>query len=325
MVHHSAAKPPPNPGSWIFSQQWVAWMYDPQLRQQLPPVYRLFARYCALNQRYTGQDHIRLGRHLFKGMIWLRQRLALPYATRLDFADGTVLYVNLEDPRFIRAVNEIMNPQEDTFRLGQWLQPGDTFIDVGANHGTYAIKAAQAIGSNGQIMAIEPQPRLAALVRQSLEVNALCPYTVYEVACGRSSGEATFYVPTDSSGAAGLFSRHSSTHGFTAFTVKTQRFDDLVDWQTLPGEIFLKLDIEGGEYDFLEGAETMIATRHPRILMELNAKSLTAASINETTMVERLRSLGYQRCVDLAEPDLILDLSTLHSSRARNVLLLPAE
>jgi hypothetical protein len=99
----------------------------------------------------------------------------------------------------------------------------------------------------------------------------------------------------------------------------------LVDWQTLPGEIFLKLDIEGGEYDFLEGAETMIATRHPRILMELNSQSLEAANIDEATMKAYLQELGYHRCIRLDQAHEILDIEAIHAKRACNVLLLPDE
>jgi FkbM family methyltransferase len=325
MTQTSVARRAPNPGAWIFSQQWVAWMYDPQLRQQLPPLYQLFARYCALNKHITHQDHIRLGRHFFKGIIWLHQRLDLPYAAQLNFVDGTSLYVNLEDPRFIRAVNEIINPREDTFRLGQLLKPGDTFIDVGANHGTYSTKAAQTLGADGQIIAIEPQPRLAALVRQSLDANAQCLYTVYEVACSSSEGKATFYVPTDSSGAAGLFAAHSGAHHFQALTVETRRFDELVDWQALPGNILLKLDIEGGEYNFLQGARAMIQTRRPRILMEINSQSLEAANIDEATMKAYLQELGFHRCIRLDQAHEILDIEAIHAKRACNVLLLPDE
>lgn len=58
--------------------------------------------------------------------------------------------------------------------LGQWetayttlftrlLRPGHTVLDIGANHGVYALMAAQLVGPAGCVHAFEPNPRLAYL------------------------------------------------------------------------------------------------------------------------------------------------------------------
>lgn len=312
-----------SPGEWFFAQRWVNWMYDPTLRKQLPLVYRGFAYFCALQGKYIKTDQIKQGSSLFRWMVRANHWFSLPTSVPLTLADGTTLYVDLEDPRFFRAVQELLNPEEDMAPLQTLLNPGDTFVDVGANHGCFSIRAAQRLGNSGQIIAIEPQTRLAALVRQSLAANADCPYQVYEIACGAENGEVSFYVPDDTSGSAGLFPAFSATHKFAQLTVPLHRFDDFFDWPSWPGQIFLKLDIEGGEYGFLAGAKDMITSRRPYLLMEINPDTLAAANVDDAMLKTRLQELGYDQYVELNRLNQPLPLANLGMGINRNILLLP--
>ena len=47
------------------------------------------------------------------------------------------------------------------------LEPGQVFIDVGANVGYYAVLAAQQVGSEGQVVAFEPAPENFALLEKN--------------------------------------------------------------------------------------------------------------------------------------------------------------
>ena len=53
------------------------------------------------------------------------------------------------------------------------LTPGDTFLDLGANEGFFSILASKIVGTEGKVIAIEPQTRLqSVLVRNIAENNA---------------------------------------------------------------------------------------------------------------------------------------------------------
>jgi FkbM family methyltransferase len=60
-----------------------------------------------------------------------------------------------------------------TLALGRLLRPGFHCIDVGAGQGYFSLLMADAVGSNGRLLAIEPDPRLADLIRLSLRSNRL--------------------------------------------------------------------------------------------------------------------------------------------------------
>src|SRR5439155_22518055 len=51
------------------------------------------------------------------------------------------------------------------------LRPGDVVFDVGANFGAMTLFAARRVGPGGAVHAFEPQPDLAALVRESAALN----------------------------------------------------------------------------------------------------------------------------------------------------------
>ncbi|MCA9186204.1 MAG: hypothetical protein KDA99_11320, partial [Planctomycetales bacterium] len=71
--------------------------------------------------------------------------------------------------RVLRGTYEVKQTQ----LVWQALGAGDTFIDVGAHHGYYTMLASRAVGSNGMVMAFEPDPRNAFLLRGHVHANAL--------------------------------------------------------------------------------------------------------------------------------------------------------
>lgn len=317
-------RPSVNPGMWLFEQRWVAWMYEPELQRQLPLPYRLFAAYCASQRHFVKSRRIKLGQPVFRAMTRLADVLALPKSLHLELPDCTV-FLNLRDPRFIRVVHELTNPQEETAVLSAFLAPGDTFIDVGANHGSYAIKAAKLLGSEGQIIAIEPQPELAELVQRSLSHNATCPFEVHPWACSNQVGMATIFIPQDTSGSAGLFPEFSATHAHRQVQVPLRRLDQALPWQHLPGRLCLKLDVEGSEYNVLEGARQLILARQPTLLMEVNPLSSQAAGVSDLSLIEQLQSLGYREYVEINQLDQRRPLAQLDVRKGRNIVVVPSE
>lgn len=51
------------------------------------------------------------------------------------------------------------------------LQPGWHCVDIGANHGYYSIVMADAVGSSGRVLAVEPNSRMVTLLERTVEVN----------------------------------------------------------------------------------------------------------------------------------------------------------
>lgn len=293
-----------------------AWFRDEAILQQMPRRLRLLAAYCrVVADRRTGIA--RGGSFLHRRLAEATKRFGLPriYSLRVD---DVIVHLDVADPRQFWVIDEVSREGGVRESLRAVLLPGDTFIDIGANHGGFSLSAIELVGADGKIIAVEPQPRLADAVRKSLRASGACTFDVIEVAISDEDGTATLVVPATNSGAANLFGGGCAAD--ERLQVKTIRLDDAVDWRKLPGEIVLKIDVEGSEERVLDGARALIEARRPTILFELSPQNLALAGSSPTRLLRRLESLGYQEFVpiqDRAQPG---TAASIDLSRQQNIL-----
>lgn len=109
--------------------------------------------------------------------------------------DG-VLLVPAEDLRFLAVIADGGVLETGTRRvLAALLRPGRAFLDIGASVGTMTLFAARAVGQTGRVFAVEPTPRVAALLRRSMAVNDVADrVTVSECAAGDREGDALLHL-----------------------------------------------------------------------------------------------------------------------------------
>ncbi len=146
------------------------------------------------------------------------------------------------------------------------LRKVDVMYDVGANAGVISMEVATAV--NGiQIKAFEPQTSLAQIAAVSVALNRLNCIELFPVAVGATTGTAQLLIPSHSVHATTI-----STNNAPESTTECQMvsLDDIVFSETLPPPHLIKIDIEGGEYDVLEGAQNVIKKHLPIIIFEAN-------------------------------------------------------
>ncbi len=169
--------------------------------------------------------------------------------------------------------------------LGLLVGPNDHTIDVGGNRGLYAYHLWN-LGTNVEVF--EPNPTccgvLAAWAVGKPAVN------VYPVALSSSSGSASLYIPIDD---AGIEHDASASIEHTGFT---NARDELVPLQTLDSYRFrniglIKIDVEGHEYDVINGAAVTLASSKPAILIEIEQRH-NRRPIGE--IFEKILGFGYQ-------------------------------
>jgi FkbM family methyltransferase len=268
------------------------WFENPLILRQFPLPLRCYAAYCrSMYAPSTGT--VRGGSFLLGIMRKTRQLLHGP-GEAIVSVDGLTIHIDPYADRLFFAFEELLHGGDEGRVMRQSISQGDTFLDVGANHGTYALLACRLVGPRGSVLAFEPQPHLAGLLKKSFLSNRFLNCSVHEVALGDREGQTSFYIPAHS-GLAGIHKKFSASGGFREIKVKMARFDDLVDWEKLPGQIFLKLDIEGSELEFLRGAANMIRKRRPVMLMEINPASAAAAGHQVADIVSQLKAFGYSR------------------------------
>ena len=152
-----------------------------------------------------------------------------------------------------------------TVVLARTVRRGWYCLDVGANHGYYTLVMADLVGQRGRVVPVEPTPRLAELLRETLDVNGFPVVTVVQKAASRTDGEKLrLVVPRRRS----MNARLSEVAGPTdaVFDVETVTVDALTrDW---PRVDLIKIDVEGAEQDVWQGMQRTIA-QNPRLIVIL--------------------------------------------------------
>jgi FkbM family methyltransferase len=158
-----------------------------------------------------------------------------------------------------------------TMALARTIKPGWRCIDIGANHGYYSLIMADAVGPEGSVLAIEPHPWLAELLKRNIDVNGF-PHTttILQLAIVQAAvGKLSLVIPDSYRSLNGSVCR-AATAADKVFEVDTISLDEAVkDW---PRVDFIKIDAEGAEEIIWEGMQQTIAANPDLIiLMEVNA------------------------------------------------------
>src|SRR5690606_37893856 len=109
----------------------------------------------------------------------------------------------------------------------------------------------------------EPLPDAAAVL-SSLTAKYGLPISVSRIALSDRDGEATFYVSAQSDTSSGL--NHAFRKPRDQFSVTLARMDDLLGGQKVG---LLKIDTETTEPAVLAGAERIIDTQRPPMIIEV--------------------------------------------------------
>jgi FkbM family methyltransferase len=198
-------------------------------------------------------------------------------------------------------------------------------VDVGANHGAFSVAASSLVGEEGQVIAVEPQPNLARLVRQSLRENRNDNFKVFQEVCADNSKDLAFFINDRSSGTASVYAAATGRVGPPSIAVRTRPLDDLLEQCRITGRVLIKLDVEGSEHAVLHGARQFIARHRPSLILEINAHAMAAAGIECDDLVRTLMQCGYESFRTLDAPDTCHELPRLVSVRKRDVLLQPTD
>jgi FkbM family methyltransferase len=208
------------------------------------------------------------------------------YGTRLR------LYLGNDLSRQIYIAGSV-DPNEFAF-LDRFLQPGMTFLDIGANEGIYSVFAARRVGAEGTVWAFEPSRRELDRLRCNLELNGL-QVRVFALALADSAGRADLRV-------AGYEHEGQNTLGAFAYAgvevartepVDLMRLDDVVEQNPLGRLDAIKVDVEGAELRLFQGATATLRRFRPVLLFEASDAALRLQGASCEALFDHLRTQQY--------------------------------
>ncbi|HWF46117.1 MAG TPA: FkbM family methyltransferase [Bryobacteraceae bacterium] len=175
-------------------------------------------------------------------------------------------------------------------RLQQLLQPGMTFVDIGANIGVMTLHAAVRVAPNGKVHSFEPAPRTFQILKDNIQVNGLLESGLIELHCAAVSdavGVAKLSIYPDDSGHNTLFGSESDSR----VAVNTITLDSLLAQARVD---VVKIDAEGAEPMILRGMRNVLhANPQLVVLMEFAPTHLRRSGVAPATFLEELQSSGF--------------------------------
>ena len=196
------------------------------------------------------------------------------------------------------------------------IRPGMTCLNVGANVGIFAIQMANWCGPDGRVIAFEPNPDTAALLRRHIEMNGLSSRVrVVQAATAGESGMMDFYA-SGTDGMSRLGSPNPLLTETSVVQVEVTTLDEYCEREDVSPDVVL-MDVEGFEVHALRGFQrTISAKSQMEIVVELHPSSWGDAGCTAAELRELLDTLGLRPVPLTGQADPIEDYGVVRLTRS---------
>lgn len=170
-------------------------------------------------------------------------------------------------------------------------QEAPVLLDVGANTGSYSLLPAILDGL--RCYALEPAPLIYDILCENIRLNGLNESVKsFKCAVSDKPGTAVLKFPQRYSGLACL-GKPLRFQEWEEIEVELSTLDQFISDQQIERVDFLKIDTEGCEKFVLRGAENLIKTHHPMILIEYSEESTRQFGYHAAEVLNLLARWGY--------------------------------
>jgi len=179
---------------------------------------------------------------------------------------------------------------KSTALVNQFVKEGDIVIDVGANIGYYTIICSELVGFNGHVYAFEPTQHFGQVLNENLSLNKISNVSVCDYGLSNEAANVTIDIGPSSA------TMHSP-QGYDEVVKKEQirliTFNEFIKNSNLDRVDFIKIDVDGHEPYFFDGAWDVLDTFDVTILFEISHLHYLEAGVFAWDFYEKVVSRGY--------------------------------
>lgn len=165
------------------------------------------------------------------------------------------------------AINEIW-VYGAYFPKGFEINSGDTVLDLGAHIGTFAIYASKKV-EHGKVISLEPNQDNFKLLRRNIFLNGCKNILALNKAVSSKSDKLKLFLNSENNGAHSFYKRNQEHFSEDkSYFVDSISLDKLFKKLNISKINFLKMDIEGAEYDVLLNSSHETLQKVDKIALE---------------------------------------------------------
>jgi FkbM family methyltransferase len=161
--------------------------------------------------------------------------------------------------------------EQETQKIVKNVTRGMTAFDIGAHMGYFTLLMAELVGPNGCVFAFEPNPIMYSRLRSNIALNPQLEdgrVKTFPVALGKEKGLSSFFCPILGHEGVGGLKDVQRAPVSKRIHVDVDTLDSIIIKHNIKRLDFLKIDVEGGEYDIFKGSEYVLRELRPTILFE---------------------------------------------------------
>lgn len=157
-------------------------------------------------------------------------------------------------------------------------------VDVGVNEGQLFKYIVQQC-KNGKVYGFEPIPDLYRFLTKKYGSKRV---ELKQIALSDKNGKISFYYFPHRTGISGMSKR--DFQGAQEIEVETRKLDDIFEGEKLN---FIKIDVEGGEFNVLKGAYNTLNKFRPIVIFESGTGGLEYFNYTPQDIFDFFESIGY--------------------------------
>jgi len=171
-----------------------------------------------------------------------------------------------------------------TIAIEKYCRPGFTVLDIGANIGAHALRLTKIIGESGKVYAFEPTDYAYQKLIHNISLNQFKNIVPLQIVLADRNIKRQSIK----------FRSSWPTKGNPVEKESIVDFEKLDDWckrENVDHVDLIKLDVDGNEYTVSKGAEALLTSQRPLILMEVWGPNFSDSQRNPFFI---LKQLGYR-------------------------------
>lgn len=181
----------------------------------------------------------------------------------------------------------------DTKIVKNEIKSGDIVIDVGANIGYYTLIFAKLVGDKGKVIAFEPEPKNFEILKKNIEINNLTNVVVEQKIISNINGKRKLFLADT-----GIVGHHTNPlkNSTNFIEIDSTTLDDYLAKDSLSDKInFIKIDVEGGELQVLEGSKKILEkNKDLKIFTEFNRENIKEYDSSPEKMLNLMVKNNFQ-------------------------------